>query len=213
MAALILDQYIERRMIARRRRLGQDHWDEVWDGVYVMAPSADNQHFEVSNDLATVLTLVVKWAGLGTVIPGINISDRKDGWAKNFRVPDLSVFLNGSTAEDCGTFWFGGPDFVVEVVSPRDRSRKKIPFYEKIGTRELFLIDRRPWRLTLLRLVDGKLAEVGQSTLTDGGNLVSNVLPLTFRLSGTAEQPAIVVKHHDGQQQWTIEARQVKRKR
>jgi Uma2 family endonuclease len=213
MAALILDRYIERQVIARRRRLGQDRFDEVWDGVYVMAPSADNEHFGISGDLVAVFTIVVKWAGLGIVLPSINISDRKEGWKKNFRVPDLSVFLNGSTAEDCGTYWFGGPDFAVEVISPGDRSRKKIPFYEKVGTRELLLIDRRPWKLSLLRLVEAKLTLWGESTLADSRDLASSVLPLTFRLTGSAERPAIHVQHHDGARNWTIEGREVKRKK
>jgi Uma2 family endonuclease len=206
-AALILDKSLERRLIARRRRLGIDHFDEVWDGVYVMAPAADIEHFGVSADLVTVLTIVVKWAGLGECLPGVNISDRKDNWKKNFRVPDLSVFLNGNPAEDCETFWFGGPDFAVEVVSPNDRARKKVPFYEKVGTRELLIIDRRPWRLTLLRLIDGKLQDVGQSSLVSPQTLISEVVPLSFQLVGTVERPAILAKHLQDERQWTVEAR------
>jgi Uma2 family endonuclease len=207
MAALVMDRYLERQLIARRRRLGHDHFDEVWDGVYVMAPAADNEHFQVASDLIGVFYECIRRSGLGTVLPGVNISDRKEGWKKNFRVPDVSVFLNGSTAENCGKFWYGGPDFVVEVVSPRDRSRKKIPFYEKVRTRELMLIDRRPWRLTLFRLVEGKLVEVGQSTHADAQTLKSQVVPLSFRLAGDASRPAIFVQHEDGQRTWTVEAR------
>jgi hypothetical protein len=142
MAALILDKSLERRLIARRRRLGIDRFDEVWDGVYVMVPPADVEHFEVASDLVTVLTMVVKWEGLGSVLAGVAISDRHEGWTKNFRVPDVTVFLNGTSAKNCGTHWFGGPDLAIEIVSPKDRSRKKIPFYEKVGTRELLMRGR-----------------------------------------------------------------------
>jgi Uma2 family endonuclease len=206
MAALITDPEIQREMIARRRRLGQDHWDEVWDGVYVMAPAADIEHFEVSTDLLAVFVEVIRRPGLGRVMGGINVSDRKVGWKKNFRVPDVAVFLNGTAAEDCGRFWFGGPDFAVEIISPHDRTRKKIPFYEKVGTRELLIVDRRPWRLTLFRLSDGTLSEVGQSTIAAASNLSSQVLPLTFRLAGDADQPAIFIQHHDGVRSWTVNA-------
>lgn len=205
MSALITDPHLKRRIIARRRRLGIDHWDEVWNGVYVMAPAADNQHFSVSTDLSFVFTTTVKLAGLGLCYWGVNISDRKEKWTKNFRCPDISVFLNGTQAEDCGEFWFGGPDFAVEVVSPRDRTWKKIPFYQKVGTRELLVIDRRPWRLTLLRLVEGQLAPVGQSTFAEPNELTSMVLPLRFRLAGVEQRPQIVVRHHDGRS-WTIDA-------
>src|SRR5207302_7802971 len=139
-----LDKWLERRTIARRRRLGIDQWDEVWDGVYIMTPPADIEHFSVSGDLLSVLITVVKEAGLGEVFAGVAISDRKENWEKNFRVPDVTVFLNGNPAEDCETHWFGGPDFAIEIVSPNDRTRKKIPVYEKVGTREFMIVDRRP---------------------------------------------------------------------
>lgn len=205
MVALITDPRLERRIIARRRRLGIDRWDEVWKGVYVMAPSADNQHFDISNDFQSIFTIVIKWPGLGRCVSGVNISDRKEEWRKNFRCPDTAVFLNGTIAEDCGEFWFGGPDFAVEIVSPRDRTRKKIPFYEKVGTRELLIVDRRPWRLSLLRLIDGKLVEAGQSTFDESRELTSAVLPLSFQLSGDSTAPKILVRHRDGRH-WTIDA-------
>jgi Uma2 family endonuclease len=211
MAALILDKSLERRLIARRRRLGMDRFDEVWDGVYVMTPPADIEHFGATNDLATVLTMTVKWAGLGEVFAGVAISDRKDGWEKNFRVPDVTVFLKGNPAEDCETHWFGGPDFAIEIVSPNDRTRKKIPFYEKVGTRELLIIDRRPWRLTLFRLIEGKLNEVGQSVLDIRQILASEVVPLSYKLDGTVERPSILVQHLQDGRQWNIDAR-VKRR-
>src|SRR5437868_4864146 len=103
MAALILDKWLERRIIARRRRLEIDRWDEVWDGVYVMTPPADIEHFSVSGDLINVLMTVVKQSGLGEVFSGVAISDRKEDWTKNFRVPDAAVFLKGNPAQDCDT--------------------------------------------------------------------------------------------------------------
>jgi Uma2 family endonuclease len=207
MAALILDKSLERRIIARRRRLGIDRWDEVWDGVYVLTPPADIEHFSVSGDLVDVLMTVVKHAGLGEVFSGVAISDRKERWTKNFRVPDASVFLKGNPADDCGTHWSGGPDLAIEVVSPKDRSRKKIPFYEKVGTHELLIVDRRPWRVTLFRLTDGKLSEIGQSTLDNPQTVASEVVLLSFRLIEADERPSIVVNHLQDGRHWTVEAR------
>jgi Uma2 family endonuclease len=208
MAALILDKSLERHLIARRRRLGIDQWDEVWDGVYVMAPPPDIEHQVFGFDLVEVLKLIVKRAGLGEVFSGVAISDHKEDWRKNFRVPDASVFLNGNPSEDCETHWFGGPDLAIEIVSPNDRSRKKIPFYEKIGTLELLIVDRKPWRLSLFRLIDGKLCEVGKSTLAEPVTLASEVVPLSFQLVESAQRPAILVKHLQDGRHWTVEARQ-----
>ncbi len=204
MTAVILDRRLERAMVARRRRLGIDGRDEVWNGVYVMAPEADVEHQEFAFDLAAVFAEAIKRPGLGRCTHGVNISDRKRGWTKNFRVPDAAVFLNGTTAEMCGEFWFGGPDFAVEIVSPRDRTRKKLPFYEKVNTRELLIIDRRPWKLTLFRLTDSKLVDVGQSTVDNSRTLASQVVPLSFRLIGDPTQPAMEVSHHNGHQRWRV---------
>ena len=43
------------RMIRRRRRLGIDHKDGVWDGVYVIMPDPTNDHQELVGDLAAIL--------------------------------------------------------------------------------------------------------------------------------------------------------------
>jgi Uma2 family endonuclease len=211
MTAVVLDKSLERRLIASRRRLGIDRFDEVWDGVYVLVPPGDIEHFAVAGDLATVLTMTVKWAGLGEVFAGAAISDHRADWKKNYRVPDVVVFLRGSRAEDCGTHWFGGPDLAIEVVSPRDRSRKKIPFYESVGTRELLLIDRKPWGLTMYRRADAKLVQLGQSAIADSQTLASDVVPLSFQLVQAADRPAIVVRHLHDQRQWTVEARRKKK--
>ena len=47
MATLIQDIDLSRRLIAERRRLGHDRWDEVWEGVYVMNASPNDEHQEV----------------------------------------------------------------------------------------------------------------------------------------------------------------------
>ena len=97
------------------------------------------------------------------VFPGVNVSDREVKWTKNYRCPDVAVFLPGNPAKDRGTHWFGGPDFAVEVISPTTGPGKKFAFYAKVGVRELLLVDRKPWALELYRLQDGVLKLVGKS--------------------------------------------------
>ena len=57
----------------------------------------------------TIIDTVIGLRGLGEVLPGVNVSDRIENWKDNFRCPDVTVFLNGTTAQNCVTFWFGGP--------------------------------------------------------------------------------------------------------
>ena len=213
MAMLILERGVERSLIRKRRRLGHDLFDEVWNGVYVMAPNADNQHQAVSFDLGMVFGASIDAPGLGRTLPTPNVSDRADDWKRNFRVPDLGVFLVGTAAVEYRAFWHGGPDFVVEVASEYDKTDEKIPFYESVRTRELLIIDRDPWRLRLNRLVDDALQIVASSALDQGAELRSNVIPLTFRLEQREGKPVIQVTNYATSQTWTIRPRDIPQRR
>lgn len=204
MPMLINDHEVEEAIIADRQARGIDRWDEVWEGVYVMPPIPNDEHQEVQAELVGVLQVAVKWAGLGQVRPGVNVSDRKADWKHNYRCPDVAVFMNGTKAENCKTFWFGGPDFAIEIVSPKDASREKLAFYAKVGVRELLVIDRLPWQLELYRLNRGELVSVGTSAANAGELLRSDVVPLSFRLIPGGARPQIEVTHHDGAQRWVV---------
>ena len=204
MATLIHDRDLERRIIARRRRLGHDRFDEVWNGVYFMSPLANDEHQDIAGSLYALFREVIQESGLGVARPGVNVTDRREDWRKNFRCPDVALFLNGTSAINCDTHWFGGPDLAVEVVSKRDRSKKKLSFYAKVGTRELLIVDRYPWSLGLYRLADGELRLVGTASVSDDEWLNSDVLPLSFRLIDGVERPRIEVRHADGQQNWIV---------
>ena len=204
MVAVINDPDLQRRLIAHRRRTGADRYDEVWEGVYMMSPAANLEHQDLATGIAMAFRLSVQVPGLGLVYQGVNVSDRRKGWKRNYRVPDVAAFLNGTGAIKCRAVWVGGPDFGVEIISPFDRTRDKLDFYAGIGTRELLIVDRRPWALELYRLRDGALVEVGRSTLERPDRLTSEVVPLSLRLIEGGERPQIEILHSDGAQSWVI---------
>ncbi|HMB03060.1 MAG TPA: Uma2 family endonuclease, partial [Isosphaeraceae bacterium] len=201
---LVLDPNAQDRLIRERRANGQDRWDEVWEGVYVLMPNPNVEHHDIATGLSTIFRVVVDWRGLGKVFQGINVSDRVDDWTRNYRCPDVAVYLHGNPAVNCGTHWRGGPDFAVEVVSPDDRAREKLGFYARTGVRELLLIDRDPWALGLYRLRKTKLALAGKSTPEHPEALTGAVVPLSFRLVPGDTRPRIEVAHADGLQRWLI---------
>jgi Uma2 family endonuclease len=204
MDLLITDPGISKKMIRQRRLRGIDQKDEVWEGVYVMAPPPNNEHQGFIGKMGTVFTLAIEWIGLGLVLPGVGVTDRDEGWTKNFRVPDISVFLNGTSAINKGSHWYGGPDFAVEIISDHDRSREKFDFYAKVGVKELLLVDRDPWVLELYRLHDGDLNLVGKSDLANPDILNSQVIPLSFQLANGESRPTITILHSDGLQRWSV---------
>ncbi|HEY1280391.1 MAG TPA: hypothetical protein VGF22_12020 [Acidimicrobiales bacterium] len=51
-------------LIRRRRKLGVDTFDEVWEGSYHLAPAAHPAHGYIDNELAALLAPVARSVGL-----------------------------------------------------------------------------------------------------------------------------------------------------
>jgi Uma2 family endonuclease len=204
MSTLVNDPALSARLISQRRAHGADLFDEVWEGVYVMAPAPNDEHQSIATRLARVLVEVIEDAGLGNVRNTINLAATHASWEHDYRVPDLAVFLRGSSAVCHGAFWTGGPDLVIEIVSPFDQTRDKLDFYETVGVRELLIIDRDPWQLDLLRLVDGRLSAVSLAPLGGPTPVFSESIGLTFRLVAAHDRPEIVVTHARDGRHWIV---------
>lgn len=204
MVVHVNDPLLEQHLKAERQLTGADRFDEVWEGIYMMAPLADDEHQELQARLTAVFQTVVGWSGLGLVRAGVNVSDRDDDWRFNYRCPDVVVFLPNTTAQNKGSHWLGGPDFAVEIVSRYDRSRDKLSFYADVSVRELLLVDRSPWALELYRLDNGRLVLDATSTLANPQVLRSQLMPLSFKLIPSSPRPVIEVLHSDGKQRWLV---------
>jgi Uma2 family endonuclease len=202
---LIRDAGVFDQLIEERKRKGLDLYDEVWEGMYVMPTMPNLAHQELVGDLDEIFREVVKKTGLGRTYPGANVSDRRKGWEHNYRIPDVLVVRNNSRAINCGTHFYGGPDFLVEIESPGDDTEEKVPFYGKIGVRELLIIHRDKRTLRLLRLEGEELVLVKPSVLEGKEWLVSEVLPLAFRRTVVKGAALTRVLRMDGQPGlWTV---------
>jgi Uma2 family endonuclease len=193
MASLILDPDLEGELKRERARTGADRYDEVWDGVYIMAPLANNEHQFLAFEIAAAIRQGIRVPEDGIVLAGCNVSDQEEDWTRNYRCPDVVAFLRGNPAEDRGTHWFGGPDFAVEIVSPGDRSRDKLGFYFDVGVRELLIVDRKPWQLELYRNDGTELALVGRCVPSKAKALGCEVIPFRFSLAAGRPRPKILV--------------------
>jgi Uma2 family endonuclease len=203
MPVLILDPTLEQRIRAERDDPNVNRRDEVWEGVLVVPPLANNEHQRVVMRLAAALSGVIDWTRGDQALPGCNVSDRDQDWTHNYREPDLAVYLAGNKAKDGGTHWVGGPDLAVEVTSPGEDPRQKLDFYAKVNTREVLIVDRDPWLLELYQLRGGKLVSAGKSDATNPAVLASGVLPLTFQVQPGNPRPTILVRQTPAGQTWT----------
>jgi Uma2 family endonuclease len=204
MATLITDPQLEQRVHRERRASGVDRYDEVWDGVYLMTPMPNDQHQEIVSRLVSILEDLIGWPGAGKVRPGVNLSDRAEGWDENYRVPDVAVFLNDTAAHNHESHWQGAADFLIEVVSPNDRAREKIAFYSQLGVRELLVIDRGPWRVELFRHTDDGLTSVAVSEVDDKKQIVCETVPISLRLVSGDDRPHIEVVASVGERTWRV---------
>lgn len=117
----------------RRRELGQDGFDEVWEGEYHVAPMAHGRQGWMDEELAAALRPRARRAGLRGSGP-INIGRHDD-----FRVPDRVYLRTRGTA-----LWNPTAAVVVEVLSPGDESRRKFGFYFRVGVEEVLIVDPLP---------------------------------------------------------------------
>jgi Uma2 family endonuclease len=199
----VLDPAMSAALIRDRQQRGIDRDDEVWDGVYVMPPLATNWHQDIVGDLVAILRYVLP--AKVRVQPGANVSDHRSGWDQNYRCPDIVVVFPGGRAEDCGTHWFGGPDFLVEIRSPKDETLDKLTFYSGLEVRELLVIDRDRRGLMLFRHDGAKLTLTETSTEKRREWVRSAVVPLAFRWRDVRGKPRTDVRRTDGKRKtWTI---------
>src|SRR5262245_40595893 len=202
MPVLILDPEWAERVRNDLYTADPERRDEVWEGVLVVPPMANNEHQRLARLIAKAIDMATNSANEENIFDGCNISDREQEWTHNYRCPDVAVFLPGNPAKDCDTHWVGGPDFLVEVISPGDHSSEKLPFYASVGVREVLFVSRNPWRLEMYKREGDRFVEIGRSTEAGGMPLQSSVLPVSFNLVPSDERPDIVIIGADGRT-WT----------
>src|ERR1700757_5097774 len=99
-------------LIERRRRLGQDVFDEVWEGVLQVSPVPRGAHGAIETDVAVFLAPLARAAGL-VLTTQFNLGDSE----QDYRVPDL-----GMHRDFTDRVWYPTAALVIEIVSPGDES-------------------------------------------------------------------------------------------
>jgi hypothetical protein len=118
-------------LIERRRRLGQDRHDEVWEGAYHMAPEPIAEHGLAQFQIGTRVAGRAKGRGLVFSLT-FNLGDGRD----DFRIPDFG--LHEGTPRG---IWIRTAVVVGEVLSPDDETWQKFGFYARRGVEEVWVVD------------------------------------------------------------------------
>ena len=122
--------------VDRRREMGGDRWDEVWEGVLHMVPPPTFSHQHLNTKLAVVLTPIAEARGwMVSCETGLFDPERGE---TDYRQPDLVVVDPIHTSE---RGLEGRAEVVIEILSPNDESRAKLGFYAKHAVQEVWLVE------------------------------------------------------------------------
>jgi Uma2 family endonuclease len=140
--------------LARRRALGQDSFDEVWEGDYHVVPAPHSWHGQVDSELAALLRPPAKSAGL-FITSQFNLGTQDD-----YRVPDGGYHRTGPSG-----VWIATAAIVVEVVSPDDETWAKFDFYARHHVEEICVADPLARQVRWFVLAGDAYEETGTSPL------------------------------------------------
>lgn len=162
MATLVRDpEPVElQRLRESREQLDLDHHDEVWEGVLHMNPPPTGEHQYVLQQLAVLLDPLARSAGLVPLIQEFALGEGRD----NYRTPDGGLHRTQPRG-----VWQRTAALVIEVLSPSDKTWKKLDFYAAHGVDELLIIDPEERRVHWLALKGGRYEPVEQSSLIELG--------------------------------------------
>lgn len=160
-------------LLRDRRLMGLDLFDEVWEGVLHMVPPPSAWHQRFGTELLVALVPLAKAKGLVALYEtGLY---RPEAGERDYRTPDL-IFARQEHLSKRGVE--GKAELVIEILSPGDESREKLPFYESAGVGEVVLVDPESRELELYALRGGRLYLV----LPDASGAVrSQALGVVFR--------------------------------
>jgi Uma2 family endonuclease len=147
-------------LLKRRKRLGQDDKDEVWEGVLHVVPAPAHRHADLAQQLAVILDAPARAAGLRPTIAQFNLGDSKD----DFRVPDGGLHRPGAAE-----MWHPTAALVLEILSPGDESWEKLPFYAAHQVDELLIVDPDTHQVHWLVLTAERYEPIERSALIDLG--------------------------------------------
>jgi Uma2 family endonuclease len=175
MKAVVL--HVSEEELAHRRLTGIDRFDEMWEGILHMAPAPAYEHQRIVTGLLMFLGRLCESDGRGTLTVQINVFGDTAVPSQDYRIPDLTFVAAGREQVLAADGARGGPDAVIEVRSPGDETYDKLPFFARLGVREVIVIDRDSKRTEIYRLAGTQYVAVAPD---ERGGLRSEVLAVRF---------------------------------
>lgn len=164
--------------VADYMRLPEKPRFELIEGDFLLAPAPNTWHQAVSQEVQMALYLWVKEHALGVVFPAptdVVLSD------VNVVQPDILFIANDHRRIITKPNIQGAPDFIVEIVSPKQTSRDLIvkkALYEKFAVPEYWVIDPEAETIAVFLLEEGQFKQ----TIFGKGDVVGSSAVRGFTL-------------------------------
>ena len=146
-------------LLERRRQLGQDLFDEVWEGVLHMNPAPSGRHARIEAQLLAILQPPAAAAGL-TVVGQFNLGDDEH----DYRVPD-----GGMHRDFTDRVFYASAVLAIEILSPGDATWEKLDFYAGHSVEEVLIVDPLEKTVSWLGLESGDYKPLERSRLIELG--------------------------------------------
>jgi len=164
-------------LLAERRSLGHDRFDEMWEGVLHMVPPPTLGHQGLGAELLAVWFPLAKAAGI-RIFYEAGLFDPDVADFSSYRQPDLCIAEPAVTSKRGIE---GAAHLAVEIRSPNDESFEKLPFYERVGVREVLIVDQPD--AALYHWTNGPNGLVASTPAADG-SLPLGCLPSSLLIVG-----------------------------
>lgn len=167
-------------LLERRRRLGHDRFDEMWEGELHVVPAPGYPHQRLEGSLLAVLHPIARDRGL-VLTSNTGVYDPLRG-EDDYRIPDLVAARPEHTSRRGVE---GRAAWAAEVRSPNDETYQKLDFYARVGVEELLVVEVDVASLAPFVLSG---AELRPQPVDDQGWTRSEALGVAFRAAdGTVE--------------------------
>jgi Uma2 family endonuclease len=141
-------------LLYRRKRLDLDRADEMWEGVLHVNPTPHGRHGRVLQQIVALLDGLSRAAGL------LPMADFNLGTKGNYRVHDSGILHPGPDR-----LYYPTAALVVEIVSPKDESWAKLPFYAAHDVEEVLIVDPKKHEIHWLALRGDRYEPIERSGL------------------------------------------------
>lgn len=182
-------------------KLPDDERYEIIDGNLFIMESPHGRHQLILNEINMQISSFLKDKKCTVFIAPFDVvlsKSKKKNEIHNVVQPDIMVLCDMNKYE--GGYIFGGPDFVIEIVSPFNRSHdyvKKLKLYQQYGVKEYWIVDYQENLITPYVLNENGAYEIKKVYELDEDIKVHTLKGLTISLKKFLEENAQLLKEEE----------------